>query len=70
MIDMNIKKYLPIIYFAMGIVFVVAAFYLSLQSAGGRVGGDIGADGGALGFAILSGICFLCSTYLTSVKKD
>lgn len=73
---MDIKKYLPVIYFLMGILFTVVAFYLSLQweigigSRGDSGGGvDIAADGGALGFAILSGVCFICSAYLVKWRE-
>ena len=76
---MNISKYLPPIYFVLGLVFAGVAYYLSLMSEVGLSkvsiilagekgvgsGVDIAADGGALGFAILSGVCFACCAYLT-----
>ena len=70
---MDIKKHLSIIYFTLGILFASFAFYFSLQTKVGIMrgiggGADIAADGGALGFALLSGICFFCSTYLISKK--
>ena len=65
------KKNMPIIYFILGFLFAAVSFYLSFKFEIGisyrmDVGGgvDIAADGGALGFAIISSICFLCSTYL------
>jgi len=64
------------IYFLLGLIFAGLSFYLSLECVIARaippddvVGGvDIAADGGALGFALLSGICFICHTYLS--KKN
>jgi len=70
---MNILKFLPAIYFALGLIFSGVAYYLSLMSPSLMIilkgtGVDGAADGGALGFAILSGLCFVCCAYLS--KKN
>ena len=73
---MQNQRLMAAMYFILGIISAGVGYSLSLkmekgipfmgEGAGGGV--DIAADGGALGFALLGGICFACSTYL--IKKD
>lgn len=79
-----VKRLLSLIYFIIGLISATLAYILSIVTATGlpdvlsplssyfTAGGgvDIAADGGALGFAILSGICFACSVYLTKGENN
>jgi hypothetical protein len=64
---MNISKYLPIIYFILGLAFSVLAYSSSFEVVLQR-GREVTAAGGTLAFALLSGICFACCAYLA--KKN
>ncbi len=66
-------KIYKVFFLVIGILSGVYAAYLAPTEASALLeykgGLDTAADGGALGFALLSGICFMCITILLIKEK-